>query len=58
LATEAEIDGGSRLVLQVPEAGYNWLETDSINWRQDLAQRIGQRFRVVAGNIIDVYKDD
>ena len=58
LTTEAQIDGGTRLVLQLPEAGFVWLESGIIDWRTNLAERIGQRFRIVTGKTITVYKDD
>jgi len=58
LTTEASIEGGARLVLQVPEAAFQWLEADTIGWRKALAARIGERFRVVSGANIDVFKDE
>lgn len=58
LTTEASVDGGARLVLQVPEAAFQWLEADTIGWRKALATRIGERFRIVSGANIDVYKDE
>jgi len=58
LATEANIDGGGRLVLQVPDAAFAWLEADTIGWRKAMAERIGERFRVVSGASVDVYKDE
>ena len=58
LTTEASVDGGARLVLQVPEAAFQWLEADTIGWRKALAIRIGERFRIVSGANIDVYKDE
>ncbi|MCF6221376.1 MAG: ribonuclease E/G [Robiginitomaculum sp.] len=58
LTTEANVDGGARLVLQVPEAAFQWLEADTIGWRIALAERIGERFRIVSGATIDVYKDE
>ncbi|MCF6275378.1 MAG: ribonuclease E/G [Robiginitomaculum sp.] len=58
LSTEANVDGGSQLVLQVPEAAFKWLEADTIGWRKAVAERVGERFRLVAGANIDVYKDD
>ena len=58
LTTEASVEGGARLVLQVPEAAFQWLEADTIGWRKALAMRIGERFRIVSGANIDVYKDE
>lgn len=58
LATEAKLDGGAHLVLQVPDAAFKWLDADTIGWRKALAERIGERFRIVSGTIIDVYKDE
>ena len=58
LTTEAKIDGGTRLVLQVPEAAYQWLEADTISWRKVLADRIGKRFRIMPGARIDIFKDE
>ncbi len=58
LTKEANVDGGARLVLQVPSAAYKWLEADIIGWRKAMAARIGERFRVVSGAVIDVYKDE
>ncbi len=58
LTTEANVEGGAKLVLQVPEAAFQWLEADTIGWRNALAERIGERFRLVSGATIDVYKDE
>ncbi len=58
LSAEANIEGGSRLVLQVPKPAFQWLEADTIGWRNALVERMGKRFRVVSGTNIDVYKDD
>jgi len=58
LTTEASVEGGARLVLQVPEAAFQWLEADTIGWRKATAMRIGERFRVVSGANIDVFKDE
>lgn len=58
LATEASVEGGARLVLQVPKSAFQWLESDAIGWRKALAERIGERFRIVSGASIDVYKDE
>ena len=58
LTTEANVEGGARLVLQVPETAFQWLEADTIGWRKALAERIGERFRIVSGANIDVFKDE
>ncbi len=58
LAGEAKINGGARLVLQVPDAAFIWLEADIIGWRKAMAERIGQRFRIVSGKTIDVYREE
>jgi len=58
LTTEASVEGGARLVLQLPEAAFQWLEADTIGWRKALAARIGERFRIVSGANIDVFKDE
>lgn len=58
LTTEAKVDGGARLVLQVPKAAFQWLDADTISWRKALAERIGERFRIVSGENIDVFKEE
>ena len=58
LETEARVDGGARLVLQLPSEAYDWLQSDVIAWREALTERMGARFRIVAGASIDVFKDE
>jgi Ribonuclease G/E len=54
---EARVDGGAKLVLQLPEPALDWLNADTINWQQALSEKIGKRYRVVSGTGVDVYKD-
>ena len=58
LSAEAKNDGGARLILQIPDSAFKWLEADTIGWRKALADRIGERFRIVSGATLDVYKDE
>lgn len=58
LLSEAEGQGGARLVLQVPEDAFDWLERDVIGWRKRVQDKIGARFRLECGQVIDVFKDE
>ncbi len=58
LVKEARLDGGAKLVLQVPEAAYDWLEAGHIKWRSALEDKIGARFVLKKGDRLDVYKDE
>ena len=58
LRAEANVHGGAHLVLQAPESVFNWLQADTIGWRAAMADQIGDRFKLVSGANIDVYKDE
>ncbi|NNC36735.1 MAG: ribonuclease E/G [Acidimicrobiales bacterium] len=58
LEKEARVDGGARLVLQLPQKAYDWLQSGVILWEQPLAERIGARFKLVSGDKLDVFKDE
>lgn len=57
LEKEARVDGGAKLVLELPQAAYDWLQANHIEWESALSERIGRRYRVLAGKGVDVYKD-
>ena len=57
LEKEARVDGGARLVLQLPQKAFEWLQSGVIAWEQALSERIGARFKVVSGDKLDVFKD-
>lgn len=58
LEKEARIDGGARLVLQLPKKAYDCLQAGTILWEQPLSERIGARFKLVVGDKFDVFKDE
>jgi Ribonuclease G/E len=58
LEKEARVDGGAKLVLQLPKNAYDWLESDRIGWREPLSDRIGSRYRLEIGNEMQVFKDE
>ncbi|PHR93228.1 MAG: hypothetical protein COA69_04565 [Robiginitomaculum sp.] len=57
LVKEARIDGGAKLVLELPVTAYEWLNAEHIDWKTSLGDKIGQRFTLKSGAKIDVYKD-
>ena len=57
LLKEARVDGGAKLVLELQQAAYDWLEADKIDWRGPLADKMGARFTLKPGAKLDVYKD-
>ncbi len=57
LENEAKHAPGAKLTLMVPAQAYEWLEEDSIDWRSAMTDRIGARFSVVQGNVLDVKAD-
>lgn len=46
LEKEGRVNGGSRLVLNVPSAVFAWLEEDNIGWRAEMTNRLGGRFEI------------
>jgi len=58
LEKEARVDGGAKLVLQLPKNAYDWLESDVIGWRNAMSERIGSRFQLEIGEKTEVFKDD
>lgn len=56
LLKEARLDGGAKMVLALPEAAYDWLQSGTIDWKRGLTGQIGARFTVKLGDKIDVYK--
>ncbi|MBL4871557.1 MAG: ribonuclease E/G [Robiginitomaculum sp.] len=58
LLKEARLEGGAKLVLDLPKPPYDWLMADHIKWRNALTDKIGARFTVRQGEKLDVYKDD
>lgn len=58
LEKEARIQGGAKFVLQLPKNAYDWLESDKIEWRPALSDRIGNRYRIEIGDKTDIYKDE
>ncbi len=58
LMKEARVDGGTRLVLELPRAALEWLEHDYIDWKSPLTDKIGARFTIREGGALDVYKDE
>ena len=58
LVKEARIDGGAKLVLELPKYAYEWLTAEHINWNTPLTDKIGARYCLEIGSKIDVYKDE
>ena len=56
LQKEARIDGGAKWTLRLPQAAYDWLAADIIDWRGPLTDKIGARFTLECGEKTDVYK--
>lgn len=57
LTKEARIDGGAKLVLELPKAAYEWLGAGHIDWETALIETMGARYRVCEADSLDVYKD-
>ena len=57
LEREGEASKGAKLVLTVPEAEWNWLESAPFDWRGEMTERLGARFDVVRGDRLDVKAD-
>ncbi|PHR57957.1 MAG: hypothetical protein COA43_11310 [Robiginitomaculum sp.] len=57
LLKEGRIDGGAKLILELPQDAYDWLEAEHIEWKNGVIGKIGQRFTLKLGTNIDVYKD-
>ena len=58
LVKEARIDGGARLVLELPAKAIEWLGAGHIDWKTALMDKIGARFTVQEGAATEVYKDE
>ena len=57
LEREGRASRGAQLVLSVPEAEWNWLASAPFDWRAALTDRLGARFRVTQGAVLDVSAD-
>jgi len=57
LEREAAANPGAQLVLSVPHYIFHWLENDLIDWKDAMTNKIGGRFRLRAGNVIEVSSD-
>ncbi len=57
LEREAAARPGARLTLNVPEPVYTWLQSCIIDWQAPLAERIGARFTVQAGDKLGIQAD-
>ena len=54
LLSEAKAQGGAQLILEAPSGVYDWLERDSIGWKQAVKDRIGARFEIKRGRSVNV----
>lgn len=57
LEREAKAHPGAKLTLAVTHDILAWLNTPPFDWQSAMAERIGARFSVEAGNIVDVRSD-
>ncbi len=56
LLDEAKRAGGAEFALTLPNRAVNWLEAGYIDWKKQLDDKIGQRYKIERGKILDVRK--
>lgn len=57
LEREGRANGGAKLTLFVPDAVKSWLVSEIIDWRAAMSDRIGARFILETGAVMDVKVD-
>ena len=57
LEVEARANAGAQLTLFLPERAKAWLESDLIEWRSEITNRIGARYSLESHHDIDVKSD-
>ena len=57
LEREGQASKGAQLVLTLPAAEWNWLESAPFDWREAMTERLGARFTVEPGETMDVKAD-
>ncbi|WP_371395974.1 ribonuclease E/G [Fretibacter rubidus] len=57
LEKEGRANAGAKLMLTATSDIFDWLDADTIGWRAAMTDRLGARFDMIKGDIIDVSAD-